>query len=152
MPPRIDRIVKQYAQMGLRVLILAYSPNQISGDRLPSILRPVALITLADNIRSDAVDTIKWFRDNDVDIKIISGDNPVTVAEVARRVGVKNAGRFISLDGLTDLEVENVATQYTVFGRVTPEQKAILVKTLKKQGNTVAMTCLLYTSPSPRDS
>ncbi len=140
MPPRIDRIVKQYAQMGLRVLILAYSPNQISGDRLPSILRPVALITLADNIRSDAVDTIKWFRDNDVDIKIISGDNPVTVAEVARRVGVKNAGRFISLDGLTDLEVENVATQYTVFGRVTPEQKAILVKTLKKQGNTVAMT------------
>ncbi|MDE6274759.1 MAG: HAD-IC family P-type ATPase, partial [Clostridiales bacterium] len=140
MPPRIDRIVKQYAQMGLRVLILAYSPSQISGDRLPSLLRPVALITLADNIRSDAVDTIKWFRDNDVDIKIISGDNPVTVAEVARRVGVKNAGRFISLDGLTDLEVENVATQYTVFGRVTPEQKAILVKTLKKQGNTVAMT------------
>ena len=140
MPPRIDRIVKQYAQMGLRVLVLAYSPNQISGDRLPSLFRPVALITLADNIRSDAVETIKWFRENDVDIKIISGDNPVTVSEVARRVGVKNAGKYISLDGFTDLEVENVATQYTVFGRVTPEQKAILVKALKKQGSTVAMT------------
>lgn len=140
MPPRIERIVKQYAQMGLRVLLLAYSPSQINGDKLPSLFRPVALITLADNIRADAVETVKWFRDNDVDIKIISGDNPMTVAEVARRVGVKNAGRYISLDGLTDVEVENVADQYTVFGRVTPEQKAILVKAMKKSGNTVAMT------------
>ncbi len=140
MPPKIEKIVKQYAQAGLRVLLLAYSPSQIAGDRLPSLFRPAAIITLADNIRSDAIETIQWFRDNDVDIKIISGDNPVTVSEVARRVGVKNAEKFISLDGLTDIEVENVAGQYTVFGRVTPEQKAILVKTIKKQGNTVAMT------------
>ncbi len=140
MPPRIERIVKQYAQMGLRVLLLAYSPNPMNGDKLPALFRPVALITLADNIRSDAVDTIKWFKENDVNVKIISGDNPVTVSEVARRVGVKNAGKYISLEGFTDFEVENVATQYTVFGRVTPEQKAILVKALKKQGNTVAMT------------
>ena len=140
MPPRIDRIVKQYAQMGLRVLLLAYSPSQINGDRLPALFRPAAIITLADNIRSDAAETIKWFRENDVDIKIISGDNPVTVSEVARRVGVKHAGKYISLDGLTDIEVENVATQYTVFGRVTPEQKAILIKAIKKQGQTVAMT------------
>ncbi|MDE7158605.1 MAG: HAD-IC family P-type ATPase [Clostridiales bacterium] len=140
MPPKLEKIVKQYAQSGLRVLVVAYSPNQMSGDRLPALLRPVALITLADNIRTDAIETIKWFRENDVEIKIISGDNPVTVSEVARRVGVKNAGQYISLDGLTDLEVENVAGQYTVFGRVTPEQKAILVRTIKKQGNTVAMT------------
>ncbi|MDE5548477.1 MAG: HAD-IC family P-type ATPase, partial [Clostridia bacterium] len=140
MPPKIDKIVKQYAQSGLRVLILAYSPNQITGERLPSLFRPAAIITLADNIRSDAIETIRWFRDNDVDIKIISGDNPVTVSEVARRVGVKHAGQYISLDGLTDIEVENVAGQYTVFGRVTPEQKAILVRAIKKQGNTVAMT------------
>ncbi len=140
MPPKIDKIVKQYAQAGLRVLILAYSPNQIIGDRLPSLFRPAAVITLADNIRPDAVETIKWFRDNDVAIKIISGDNPVTVSEVARRVGVENASSFISLDGLTDLEVESVANDYTVFGRVTPEQKAILVKAIKKQGHTVAMT------------
>lgn len=140
MPPKIDKIVKQYAASGLRVLLLAYSPSPISGGRLPSLFRPAAIITLADNIRSDAIETIKWFRENDVDIKIISGDNPVTVSEVARRVGVKNASQYISLDGLTDLEVENVANQYTVFGRVTPEQKAILVRTIKKQGNTVAMT------------
>ncbi len=140
MPTKIDKIVKQYAAAGLRVLLLAYSPNPISGGRLPSLFRPAAIITLADNIRSDAIETIKWFRENDVDIKIISGDNPVTVSEVARRVGVKNAGQYISLDGLTDIEVENVASQYTVFGRVTPEQKAILVRTIKKQGSTVAMT------------
>ncbi len=140
MPPKIEKIVKQYAQSGLRVLVLAYSPAQISGDKIPSLLRPMAIITLADNVRPDAVDTIKWFRDNDVEIKIISGDNPVTVSEVARRVGVKNANKYISLDGLTEVEVQNVATQYTVFGRVTPEQKAILVQALKKQGSTVAMT------------
>lgn len=140
MPPKIDKIVKQYAQSGLRVLVVAYSPNQMNGERVPSLLRPTAIITLADNVRQDAIETIKWFRENDVDIKIISGDNPVTVSEVARRVGVKHAGQYISLDGLTDIEVENVATQYTVFGRVTPEQKAILVRTIKKQGKTVAMT------------
>ncbi len=140
MPPKIEKIVKQYAQSGLRVLMLAYSPNQITGDRIPSLLRPMAIITLADNIRTDAVETIKWFRENEVEIKIISGDNPVTVSEVARRVGVKDANKYISLDGLTELEVQNVATQYTVFGRVTPEQKAILVQALKKQGSTVAMT------------
>ncbi len=139
-PLKIEKIVQQYAQSGLRVLMLAYSPNPISGNKIPALLRPMAIITLADNIRSDAIETIKWFRENDVDIRIISGDNPVTVSEVARRVGVQNASRYISLDGLTDPEVENVASQYTVFGRVTPEQKAILVKAIKKQGNTVAMT------------
>ncbi len=140
MPPRVERIVKQYAQMGLRVLVLAYAQGQITGDRLPGPFRPMALITLADNIRPEAVETIKAFKENDVDIRIISGDNPVTVAEVARRVGVANANKYISLDGLTDIEVENVANDYTVFGRVTPEQKAILVRAIKREGNTVAMT------------
>lgn len=139
-PQRIDRIVKQYAQMGLRVLALAKSPNPIENDEVPSDLQAIALITLADNIRPEAIETIKWFKENDVEIRIISGDNPVTVSEVARRVGVPNATKYISLDGLTDIEVENVAKQYTVFGRVTPEQKAILVRTLKREGNTVAMT------------
>ncbi len=140
MPPRIERIAKQYAQMGLRVLLLAYSPMKLTGEKLPANMRAVALITLADNIRPEAVETIKWFKENDVDIRIISGDNPVTVSEVARRVGVKDANKFISLDGLTEIEVENIANQYTVFGRVTPEQKAVLVRALKRDGNTVAMT------------
>ena len=140
LPTRIDKIVKQYAQMGLRVLIIAHSSGQLQGDKLPSGLRAVAAITLSDNIRPDAVETIKWFKENDVAVKVISGDNPVTVSEVARRAGITNAAQFISLEGLSDIEVENVANQYTVFGRVTPEQKAILIRSIKKAGNTVAMT------------
>ena len=140
MPSRIDKIVKQYAQMGLRVLIIAHASGQLQGDKLPSGLRAVAAITLSDNIRPDAIETIKWFKANDVAVKVISGDNPVTVSEVARRAGITNAAQFISLEGLSDLEVETAANQYTVFGRVTPEQKAILIRSLKKAGNTVAMT------------
>ncbi len=140
LPIRIDKIVKQYAQMGLRVMVVAHSPSQLQGDKVPTALRAFAIITLSDNVRPDAVETIKWFRENDVDVKVISGDNPVTVAEVARRAGIKNAAHFISLEGLSDLEVENAANQYTVFGRVTPEQKAILVRSIKQAGNTVAMT------------
>ena len=139
-PVRIDKIVKQYAQMGLRVLVVAHANAQIQGDKVPAGLRAVAIITLSDNIRPDAVETIKWFRENDVAVKVISGDNPVTVSEVARRAGIKNAAHYISLEGLSDLEVETAANQYTVFGRVTPEQKAILIRSIKKAGNTVAMT------------
>ena len=139
-PTRIDKIVKQYAQMGLRVLVVAHATGHIQSDKLPTGLKAMAIITLSDNIRPDAVETIKWFRENEVDVKVISGDNPVTVSEVARRAGIKNAAQFISLEGLSELEVENAANQYTVFGRVTPEQKAILIRSIKKAGNTVAMT------------
>ena len=140
MPIRVEKIIKQYAQMGLRVLVVAHSTGQISGDKAPGGFRPIALITLSDNIRPDAIETIKWFKENDVDVKVISGDNPVTVSEVARRAGIRNASHFISLEGLSDIEVETAAKEYTVFGRVTPEQKAILIRAIKKAGNTVAMT------------
>ena len=139
-PAKVERIVKQYAQMGLRVIVVAHSPAPIVSDKLPAVLKPVAIISLADNIREDAVNTIKWFKENDVNVKVISGDNPVTVAEVAKRAGIAGAEKFISLDGLNDKEVENVANKYTVFGRVSPEQKAILVRAIKSAGNTVAMT------------
>lgn len=140
MPVRVEKIVKQYAQMGLRVLVLAHAPGQIQNDKLPSGIKPIAVITLSDNVRPDAIETIKWFKRNDVAVKVISGDNPVTVAEVARRAGIPNAAQFISLEGLSDIDVENAANEYTVFGRVTPEQKAVLIRSIKKAGNTVAMT------------
>ncbi len=139
-PAKVERIVKQYAQMGLRVIVLAHSPSAIVGEKLPSVMKPIAIISIADNVRDDAVETIKWFKDNDVAVKVISGDNPVTVSEVARRAGIKNAEKFISLEGLNDKEVESVANKYTVFGRVSPEQKAVLVRSIKSEGNTVAMT------------
>ncbi|MDE6557735.1 MAG: HAD-IC family P-type ATPase [Clostridia bacterium] len=140
LPTKVERIVKQYAQMGLRVIVLAHSSTPIIGDKLPAILKPIAVISIADNIREDAIETIKWFKENDVQVKVISGDNPVTVSEVAKRAGIDRADKFISLEGLNNKEVENVANKYTVFGRVTPEQKAILVRAIKTEGNTVAMT------------
>lgn len=139
-PAKVEKIVKSYAQMGLRVIVLAHSPSPIVGDKLPAVLKPIAVISIADNIREDAVDTIKWFGENDVNIKVISGDNPVTVCEVAKRAGIKGAEKYISLEGLNESEVANVANKYTVFGRVTPEQKAVLVRSIKAEGNTVAMT------------
>ena len=139
-PDKVNRIINQYASMGMRVLIAAFSTGKIAGEKLPSGMKPLAIISITDNIREDAAQTIRWFKENDVAIKIISGDNPVTVSEVARRVGVANADKYISLEGLNETEVASVAGKYTVFGRVTPEQKAILVKSIKSEGNTVAMT------------
>ncbi len=91
-PAKVEKIVKSYAQMGLRVIVLAHSPSPIVGEKLPAVLKPIAVISIADNIREDAVDTIKWFGENDVNIKVISGDNPVTVCEVAKRAGIKWGG------------------------------------------------------------
>lgn len=139
-PARVEKAVNAYAQQGLRVILLAYTEEDIADDRISGKAKPVALIALRDNIRKDAIETIAWFKENDVGIKVISGDNPITVSEVAKRAGVENADKYISLEGLSSLEVENVANEYTVFGRVTPEQKAILIRQIKASGDTVAMT------------
>lgn len=133
-------IIDQYAKDGYRVLVLANSTNPISKGNLPTNRTLVAILVLEDHIRDDAIETIKWFKENDVKIKIISGDNPLTVAEIAKRVGVDNTENFINLEGMNESQVISAANKYTVFGRVTPEQKAILVKAMKAQGNTVAMT------------
>lgn len=126
----------EFAKEGYRVLLLASCNSEFS----KSNCTPVALVLLQDNIRKDAPKTIEWFKNNGVDIKIISGDNPVTVSEVARRCGVDNYDKYISLQGLSNTQVMEAANKYSIFGRVSPEQKAILVKTLKSQGKTVAMT------------
>ena len=137
---RIEKMVAENASNGYRVLVLAHSPAEINGDKLPAVRRPVCLIVIEDHIRDDAVETIKWFKENNVAVKVISGDNPVTVSEVAKRVGVENAELYISLDGLSNQEVIEAAEKYTVFGRVTPEQKKLLVSAIKAKGHTVAMT------------
>lgn len=132
--------VDEYAKQGLRVLILAHSDSYIEEDNLPKNFLPIAFILICDNIRTDAIETIKWFKDNGVAIKVISGDNPITVSQVSKRVGIDNAEKYISLDGLSDKMVYDVANKYTVFGRVSPDQKAILVKALKDNGHITAMT------------
>lgn len=137
---RIEKIINENAANGYRVLVLAHSPAEIIDNKLPAVRRPLCLIVVEDHIRDDAYSTIKWFKENNVAVRVISGDNPITVSEVARRVGVADAEKYISLDGLSNQEVIEAASKYTVFGRVTPEQKRLLVKSLKAKGHTVAMT------------
>ena len=132
--------VKDYAKQGKRVLVLAKARGKITDENVPAGAKPLALIAIEDRIRENATETLRWFQDNDVDLKIISGDNPITVSEIAKRVGVPNAQNFINLYGLSDQQVIEAADKYTVFGRVTPEQKSVLVKALKQRGHKVAMT------------
>lgn len=136
----IENQINEYAKKGLRVLVLAKSPTVINDNSAPNDFEAVALITIVDHIRDDAYTTVKWFKENGVAVKVISGDNPITVSEVSKRVGIENAEKYISLEGLSDQEVYDIANQYTVFGRVSPEQKAILVKAMKDAGHITAMT------------
>lgn len=137
---RIEKLINENASNGFRVMVLAHSPAAIVSEKLPAVRRPVCLIVIEDHIREDAIETIKWFKDNNVAVKVISGDNPMTVSEVARRVGVENAELYVSLEGFSDHDVIEAANKYTVFGRVTPDQKKLLIRSIKAKSHTVAMT------------
>lgn len=121
---------------GYRALLLCKVDNL---EKITSS-QPLAIIVISDTLRDDAGEIIKWFSDNSVDVKVISGDNAQTTSVIARRVGVKNADKYITLDNLTDEQVIEAANKYTVFGRVKPHQKALIIQSLKDNGRTVAMT------------
>ena len=132
---------QQYAEEGLRVLVLAVSPEKAEGTELPEGLKPLGLLLLTDVIRQEAPDTLEFFDSQEVDLKVISGDDPVTVASIARRAGLKNADQFVDATTLeTEEQLYEAVSQYSVFGRVTPQQKKQMVQALKAQGHTVAMT------------
>ena len=132
---------QKYAEEGLRVLVLAHSPEKSEGTELPKGLEPVAFLLLTDVIREEAPDTLKFFDSQEVDLKVISGDDPVTVAAIARRAGLKNADQYVDATTLlTEQDVQRAVSEYSVFGRVTPQQKKQMVQALKSQGHTVAMT------------
>lgn len=137
---KISAKVNRFSSQGCRVLVLGYMNSRIKSEVLPNNVKPVALIVIQDHVRDDASSTISFFKQNNVDIKVISGDNPETVAKIANRVGIENADRWINLNGMTDEEIEKIVFDYTIFGRVTPSQKKLIVKALKKNGKTVAMT------------
>ncbi len=133
-------ILKEKLEAGYRVIALTESSKPYDEKKGPTSEQTLALFVLEDHIRDDAIETIKWFKDNDVEIKIISGDDPITVSKIAERVHVEGADKFVSLEGRSLEEVEQMADEFTVFGRVSPEQKYVIVKTLKKKGKVVAMT------------
>ena len=130
----LEAAIGAHTAQGERVLLLAGLPDlQSEGEAL-------ALIALCDNIRPNAAETIAHFQDQGVTVRILSGDHAETVATIAGRVGVKNADRFLSCEDMSDEQLASVADHYAVFGRVTPEQKILLVRTLRSAGHTVAMT------------
>ncbi len=130
-----------YAKEGLRVLVLAMSPEEKDDASLPADLVPAGLIVITDVIRAEAPDTLEYFREQGVDLKIISGDDPVTVSAIARRAGLVNAEEYVDASTITSPEeMKEAVRTYSVFGRVTPQQKKEMVLALKEQGHTVAMT------------
>ena len=132
---------REYGAEGLRVMVLAHSPQETEGTGIPKGLVPVALLLLTDVIRQEAPETLDFFDKQGVDLKVISGDDPVTVASIARKAGLKNADRYVDATTLmTEEELEEAVKDYSVFGRVTPQQKKAMVLALKSQGHTVAMT------------
>ncbi|MBR7117401.1 MAG: HAD-IC family P-type ATPase [Clostridia bacterium] len=131
----LDNKIAEYASRGERVLLLSRLSSLDAEDGAP-----LALIALEDRIRPGAEDTIRRFQEQDVTVKVISGDHAQTVSAIAVKVGINDADKYISCENLTDDELIEAVEKYAVFGRVTPEQKVIIVNTMKKAGHTVAMT------------
>lgn len=130
---------ERFSEGGRRVILLAHSSEPFTENNgLPHGIKPVALIAITDKIRKEAPDTLRYFAEQGVDIKIISGDNPVTVSCVSQKAGVKNADRYIDASGVEN--IGELVDDYTIFGRVTPPQKLELVKALQAKGHTVGMT------------
>ncbi len=132
---------EKYLRQGYRVIVLAHSCEPLK-ENLPDGLTPVAYAVLADRIKPDAAEVLRRFAENDVDVKIISGDNPITVSSIAQRLNLPGAEKYVDMSqyGEDDTEIDEIAGKYQIFGRVSPRQKKNLVSALKKSGKTVAMT------------
>lgn len=131
--------IENYNARGYRTLVFAGYDGMPDGKELTEKAAPLGLVFFSNPIRKEAPETFRYFAEQGVDIKVISGDNPVTVSQAALQAGVKNAENYIDVS-VPGTELQDAALKYTVFGRVTPEQKRQLVRALKNAGHTVAMT------------
>ena len=137
----MENTMSEMAQKGFRVMVIASSKNKFGDGTLPKTLAFEGFVFITDKIRKEAPDTLRFFKQEGVTVKIISGDNPQTVRAVAMRAGLEDCDNIVDMSTLsTEQEVYEAATKYTIFGRVLPDQKLMLVKALKKAGHTVAMT------------
>lgn len=135
------RQMDAYSSKGCRVLLLALYDGQPDDEELDAPLMPISLILLSNKIRAEAPETFRYFAKQGVAIKVISGDNAMAVSEVAKRAGIKGAESYVDARTLeTDEDIAEAIEKYTVFGRVTPDQKRKFVRALKAGGHTVAMT------------
>lgn len=142
----LQETISEHSSQGERVLLFAAYEYEAAEDifedkPLGPVVIPQALVIFSNAIRPQAKETFEYFTRQGVDIKVISGDSPVTAAVAAQKAGIPNAEKYVDATTLQDAEaVKKAAGEFTVFGRVTPEQKRLLVRALKKQGHTVAMT------------
>lgn len=137
-----EKEVMQEAEQ-YRVLVIAHSKERLKDNtrELPKEIEVVGFLYLRDKIRKEAKDTLNYFKEQGVDIKIISGDHVLTVAQIAKRVGMENYENYIDCTTLeTEEEIKKAALTYSIFGRVTPIQKKAIIQALKEQEKTVAMT------------
>ena len=145
MKDRYDEIseeIEEYESKGYRVLLMAESGEDSSGSgRTFGGISPIGYIVLSNPIRENAESTFTYFKEQGVAIKVISGDNPATVSEVAKRAGIDGAENYVDASTLaSEKDITEAVDKYTVFGRVTPKQKQLIVRALQKQKHTVAMT------------
>ncbi len=145
MKGRYDEIseeIEEYQSKGYRVLLMAESGNDSSGlEKSFGGISPIGYIVLSNPIRENAESTFTYFKEQGVAIKVISGDNPATVSEVAKRAGIDGAENYVDASTLaSEKDIAEAVDKYTVFGRVTPKQKQLIVRALQKQKHTVAMT------------
>ena len=139
--PAVLEKIAEYASQGLRVLTVAHSPNEMTDYTLAEDFEIVGFVFMTDVVRKNAPDILGYFEEQGFDLKVISGDDPVTVAAIAARAGLKDADKYIDATTIhTDEEMEDAILKYSVFGRVTPKQKQQMVRLLKQNGRTVAMT------------
>lgn len=131
---------REQMQQGKRVLFAGITRQKPQADGELCVVEPAAAVIIADPLRKNAKDTIAYFERQGVEVKVISGDDPVTASAVAARAGIKNAQRCIDLSNAAPEDVKNAADKYTVFGRVSPEQKKLLVTALQEKGHSVGMT------------
>ena len=133
--------IEVYSSMGYRVLVFGEYEGTLSKKPLTEPVTPMAFVMLANPIRSGAKETFQYFAGNGVDIKVISGDNPLTVSVIAKEAGIAGAEKYVDASTLkAQSDYYKAVEEYTVFGRVTPTQKRQLVQALKKHRKTVAMT------------
>ena len=133
--------IAEYSSKGYRVLVFGEYEGTLSRKPLTEPVVPMGLVMLANPIRKGAKDTFRYFAENDVDIKVISGDNPLTVSVIATEAGIEGAERYVDASVLkSKSDYDEAVEKYTVFGRVTPNQKRMLVQALKEHKKTVAMT------------
>lgn len=145
MKDRYDEIseeIEEYQSKGYRVLLMAESGDDSSGlEKSFGGISPIGYIVLSNPIRENAESTFTYFKEQGVAIKVISGDNPATVSEVAKRAGIDGAENYVDASTLaSEKDITEAVDKYTVFGRVTPKQKQLIVRALQKQKHTVAMT------------